>query len=90
MGSLVDRARFWLDHRWAPPHMSEYLDRGLTATRRKRMERHVAACSECRGLLTDLGVIVDGLGRLPTPGGAAGAVQITASVRGRLREPPAR
>jgi anti-sigma factor RsiW len=88
MSNLVDRARFWRDHRWAPPHMSDFLDQSLAAQGRERMGRHVAECSECRRLLAGLGVIVDGLHRLPAPGGGAGAVQITASVRRRLREPP--
>ena len=52
------------------------------------MERHLAECHDCRRLLAGLRAVVGGLGRLPAPGGGAGAAQIAAAVRGRLDEPP--
>ena len=52
------------------------------------MERHLAECGDCRRLLAGLRAVVDGLRRLPTPGGGLDAVQIAGLVRGRLDEPP--
>jgi anti-sigma factor RsiW len=88
MTEFSDRARFARDHRWAPEHMSDYLDGELAVTGRGRMELHLGECEECRRLLAGLRAIVNGLHRLPAPGGGAGAVQIAASVRLRLQEPP--
>jgi anti-sigma factor RsiW len=86
---LSYRLRFRRDHGWAPDHMSEYLDGGLAAGRRSRMERHLGECPECERLLAGLRAVVHGLGHLPTPAGGADAAQIAALVRGRLDEPPA-
>ncbi len=88
MSRFPDRARFERDHRWAPEHMSGYLDGDLAARARTRMERHLAECGDCRRLLAGLRAVVDGLHRLPAPGGSLDAVQIAALVRGRLNEPP--
>ncbi len=90
MTKFSDRARFGRDHQWAPKHMSDYLDGELAAGRRGRMERHLGECQDCRRLLAGLRALVDGLRRLPAPVGGADAVQIAASVRVRLNEPPAR
>ena len=54
------------------------------------MERHLGECQDCRRLLAGLRALVDGLRRLPAPVGGAYAVQIAASVRVRLNEPPTR
>jgi len=81
-------SNFARDHRWAPEHMSDYLDGDLAATALRRMERHLAECQECRRLLAGLRAVVDGLHRLPVPGGGAGTVEIAASVRVRINEPP--
>ena len=43
------------------------------------MERHLAECEDCRRLLAGLRAVVDGLHRLPTPGGGLDAVQIAAA-----------
>lgn len=88
MSKFSDRARFRRDHQWAPEHMSDYLDGELAASGRGRMERHLGECQDCRRLLAGLRAVVDGLRRLPVPGGGAGAIEIAASVRLRLNEPP--
>ncbi|MFZ0972380.1 MAG: zf-HC2 domain-containing protein [Solirubrobacteraceae bacterium] len=87
MSKLSDRARFERDHRWAPEHMSGYLDGDLAARARARMEHHLAECGHCRRLLAGLRAVVGGLHRLPAPDGLD-AVQIAALVRWRLNEPP--
>jgi len=89
MSKLSDRERFDRDHLWAPGRMSGYLDGDLGARAVARMERHLAACQDCRRLLAGLRAVVGGLHRLPAPGGGLGAVQIAGSVRGRLNEPAA-
>jgi anti-sigma factor RsiW len=88
MTKFSDRKRFGRDHQWAPEHMSEYLDGELAESGRGRMERHLGECHDCRGLLAGLRAVVDGLHRLPVPGGGARAIEIAASVRIRLNEPP--
>jgi anti-sigma factor RsiW len=85
MHEFLARPRFWRDHRWAPDHMSEYLDGDLASSRRERMERHVGECRDCRTVLGELRLMIDRLGRLPFPQGG-GAVRITSRVRVRLRE----
>lgn len=88
MSELWHRLRDRSDHRWAPRHMSAYLDGELALSRRTRMERHVGVCPKCRRLLASLRRIVGVLHRLPPPVGGAGAREIAASVRRRLGEPP--
>lgn len=87
MPEFLSRPRFWRDHRWAPGHMSEYLDGDLPGSGRERMQRHVGECRDCRTVLGELTLMIERLGRLPSPGGGA-AVRITTAVRVRLREPP--
>ncbi len=87
MYEFLSRPRFWRDHRWAPDHMSDYLDGDLASSGRERMERHVGECRDCRTVLRELRLMIDRLGRLASPEGG-GAVRITAAVRVRLREPP--
>jgi anti-sigma factor RsiW len=88
MSSFSQRARFARDHRWAPDHMSEYLDAELAAAALRRMERHVGECEECRRLLAGLRATVDVLHRVPARGGSADAIRIVAEVRVRLSERP--
>ena len=89
MSSFSDRVRFRWDHRWAPGHMSAYLDGELAAGQGRRMEHHVRDCPECRSLLAGLREMLDALRRLPAPPDVPDPLQIAASVRLRLREPPA-
>jgi anti-sigma factor RsiW len=87
MHEFLSRPRFWRDHRWAPDHMSGYLDGDLASSGRDRMERHVGECRDCRTVLGELRLMIERLGRLPSPEGG-GAVRITTAVRVRLSEPP--
>jgi anti-sigma factor RsiW len=87
MSVFFDRVRFGRDHRWAHWHMSDYLDGELPSSRRRRMQRHVKECRECRRLLAVLRRMLGALHRLPAPVGGADALQIAASVRLRLGEP---
>ena len=86
MGGFLDRQRFRRDHRWAPRHMSDYLDRELETSGRGRMERHLAGCEECRRLLAGLRRTLEALHRLASHTGGGDAPEIAASVRERLRE----
>lgn len=88
MSRFLSRMRFSRDHRWAPGHMSDYLDGGLAPSRRRRMERHVGDCPECGRLLAALHRMMDALHRAPPPVAAADAAQIAEAVRRRLQEPP--
>ncbi|MGH2886757.1 MAG: anti-sigma factor family protein [Solirubrobacteraceae bacterium] len=80
---------FARDHQWAPDRMSDYLDGELATGEQGRMEHHLGECHECRRLLAGLRAVVDRLHRLPALAGGVDAVQIAASVRVRLTEPPA-
>jgi anti-sigma factor RsiW len=88
MGELAHQARFGRDHRWAPGRMSAYLDGELTSSRRARLERHTGECEQCRRWLTSLGELLSVLDRLPSPADGSGALQLAASVRVRLPDPP--
>jgi anti-sigma factor RsiW len=89
MSDVLHRARFRMDHSWAPRRMSDYLDSELSPGRRARMERHVGECEECRRLLAGLRAMLDALHGLRAPGEAADGTRIATSVRVRLGEPPA-
>jgi len=65
--------------------MSAYLDEELRSGPRRRMERHVAECEECRRLLGGLRKLLRALQVLPTPGGAD-VGRIAASVRRQIQE----
>jgi anti-sigma factor RsiW len=68
--------------------MSDYLDAQLSRGRRRRMERHVSGCEECRRVLVGLRALLGALHGMPTPSGGAEAARIAASVRLRLDDPP--
>lgn len=87
MSDLWNRMRFTRDHRWAPDHMSAYLDGELAVSLSTRIERHVDECPECHQLLASLRRMVNALHHLPAPPGAVDVSQIAASVRLRLQEP---
>jgi anti-sigma factor RsiW len=89
VSEFLQRARFRRDHRWAPRHMSEFLDGELARPRRARMVRHVRHCPECRWLLASLQRTIGALQRLPPGGGDSRGLQIAAAVRQRLDEYPA-
>ncbi len=90
MASLLYRARFSLDHRWTPGHMSAYVDGELRSSRRLRLERHVSECEQCRRILAALRETLNALHRLPVPTADSEPNRIVTAVRRRLREPPSR
>jgi anti-sigma factor RsiW len=88
MSDILGRARFWFDHRWAPAHMSEYLDAELSSERCRRMKRHLGTCEECRRLLAGLRATLGALHSLRPPSAGMDVARMAASVRLRLGEPP--
>ena len=85
---MIKRLRFWIDHRWTPGHLSEYVDGELASAGRARIERHVHDCPKCRELLRNLRSILTSLGglRRSTPGepGESIGPVLLVGVRGRL------
>jgi anti-sigma factor RsiW len=84
MSNAVHQLRLRRDHRWAPGHMSAYLDGELAARARARLERHTEECPECRGVLYTLRRILGLLQRLPPPK-VEETPDIAAAVSRRLR-----
>ena len=87
MGDVIHRARFRLDHRWAPAHMSDYLDGELNSRHHRRMENHVRECEECRRLLAGLRAMLGALGARRARGASMDATRLVESVRLRLGDP---
>jgi anti-sigma factor RsiW len=87
MSNFLHRARFKRDHRWAPDHMSAYLDDELASRSRARLERHTGECAECRGVLHSLRRMLARLQGLPSASAKREAPDIAAAVRARLHEP---
>jgi anti-sigma factor RsiW len=87
MSKVLHRARFKRDHRWAPNHMSAYLDGELGAQRRARMERHTDECPECRGVLHSLRRMLGLLNGLSPVIAKPDAADIVAAVRARIHNP---
>lgn len=87
MSNVLHQVRFRRDHRWAPAHMSAYLDNELLSRAKARMERHTAECPECRGVLHSLRRMLGVLERAPQPSPGADTSAIAAAVRQRLHEP---
>lgn len=88
MNQLLHRVRFRQDHRWAPAHMSDYLDAELSSGLGGRMERHLAECPECRRLLASLRTMLTTLQGLRSPGVDIDAARLAESVRLRIGEQP--
>jgi anti-sigma factor RsiW len=82
------RVRFYLDHRWAPDRFSARLDGELTAGQRRRMERHLGECAECRRVFAGLAAVVEALRQLPAARGGPEPAQVAASVRIEIGDPP--
>jgi len=78
--------RFRRDHRFTAGHLSDYLDGGLAAGARVRIERHVPGCPQCDEALRTLQRMLVLLRGLP-PVGQTERPDIAAAVRRRLREP---
>jgi anti-sigma factor RsiW len=89
VSGFLHQARFRIDHRWAPRHMSSLIDGELARSERTRIERHTRECPDCRRLLGSLQRMVGALQTLPAAGGGGHALQVAAAVRLRLDEPPA-
>jgi anti-sigma factor RsiW len=82
VSSPLHRARFWLDHRWAPRHLSAYVDDELGAGPHRRMAHHVGECEECRQLVVGLRELIRMLHVLPTPiGPDAGRIVVAVRLR---------
>jgi anti-sigma factor RsiW len=84
MSGFRHRLGFAWDHRWAPGHMSNYVDGELAPHALGRIERHLGECAECRRLLAELRATLDALHRLAAPSDRVDAAVLTASVRSRL------
>jgi anti-sigma factor RsiW len=84
MSGFLHRMRFRRDHRWAPEHMSDYLDGELDPDARSRFDHHLRECAECRKLLAGLRRTLDALHRLSVPSGAPDPAKLATSVRARL------
>ena len=84
MSELSDRDRFEQDHRWAPEQMSDYLEGELAPTLRIRLERHLAACDECRRLLDGLRRTLEALHGVSGLGERVDPAATVASVRARI------
>jgi anti-sigma factor RsiW len=87
MSTVLHRARFKRDHRWAPGHMSGYLDGELASRARARMRRHTGECEECRGVLHSLTVMLARLQGLASASHSGQAPDIAAAVLARLHQP---
>lgn len=87
MSDYLQRARFALDHRWTPAHISPYIEGELSERGRSRVLRHTVECPECRGALMSLQRMLAALARLPAAG-AGEPHDIAGAVRRRLCEPP--
>lgn len=80
----LHRRRFMREHQWTHVHLNEYLDGGLPADDRDRVEVHVGLCPECRRVLQTLRKTVEGLMALRTPAPA----DLGPSIIDRLRQEP--
>ena len=83
---VLSTLRFERDHRFTAGHLSDYVDGGLAARPRARVDRHVPDCPECEQALRTLERMLVLLHGLP-PVSAAEHPDIAAAVRRRLREP---
>ncbi len=61
MMTRTNRLAAAIDHRWAQPRLSAYLDGELTQRQRRRLERHAGICPECRRALKQLGALLRAL-----------------------------
>src|ERR1700735_5838825 len=88
MRRLHHRLRFMRDHRWLPPHASEYLDGELGVDERHRVERHTQECPECRELLRSLRTLVGALRTIDDDEPRVVAAAVLASIQSRLASLP--
>ena len=64
--------------------MSDYVDGELAAGGRRRLERHVRECEECRGVLRGLQRMLSKLHDMADPAGRPDPRDLAARVRERL------
>lgn len=88
MKRVLHRLRFLRDHRWVPPHASEFLDDELGERERRRVEWHADDCPECRELLRNLRTLIAALGTMRDDDGRLVASGVLASVQSRLSKLP--
>jgi anti-sigma factor RsiW len=88
MRPLPYRFGFLRDHRWVPPHASDYLDSELSPRERRRVERHTADCPECRELLRSLQALIGVLGTIGDGEPQVVAAAVLASIHSRLSDNP--
>ncbi len=75
---LLERRRYMREHRWTQAHLSEYLERQLSAYERERVEARVRICPDCTRVLATLRRTLEGLRMLraqPQPGLADGVIE---------------
>lgn len=77
-----------LDHRWAAPRLSAYLDGDLPPRQERRLRSHASICPECGRALRRLATLVRALPRLRArPEGTLGD-RTAEAVRRRIDEEP--
>ena len=76
------------DHRWAAPHLSEYLEGDLPSRQLRRLEAHEELCPDCARLLDTLRALLLILPTLRLPPEVALQVAnvTTERVRARIEE----
>jgi anti-sigma factor RsiW len=75
---FLARRRYMREHRWTHAHLSEYLDRQLSAEERERVEAHASICPHCTRVLATLRRTLEGLHMLraqPQTGVADGVIE---------------
>jgi anti-sigma factor RsiW len=87
MTTFLQTTRFRMDHRWAVPRMSQYVDGELPARALARLQGHLADCEECQRVLRGLQQMLGLLHDVP-PVLADETPDIAGLVERRLREPP--
>jgi anti-sigma factor RsiW len=88
MKRVPSRLRFLRDHRWVPPHASQYLDAELAPDDRQRVERHTEDCPQCRELLRSLRALIGALATIGSDVPQPVAKAVAAAVHSRLSERP--
>ena len=90
-GNIFQNLRMRLDHRWAGPRMSTYVDDGLSPRAMRRMAAHEQICPDCHRVLRTLREMIASIGRLPDPVEAVAppsAERTAEQVLARIREQP--
>lgn len=77
-----------VDHRWAQPRMSAYLDGDLRPRQERRMRRHASICPECGPALRRLAALLRSLPLLRErdPGAESVADRTADAVRRRIED----